>query len=244
MIIHHDQPVVFVTGGSRGIGKAVVEKFQSQSWRVAACATTEKGAQSSGADLALVCDVGDAAQVRSTISAILSKFGRLDAVINNAGLAGSDSLDPNSTNEQWHCVIRTNLDGPYFVSKYALPYLPDNTGRIINISSVLGLQGAQDATAYCSSKHGMVGLTRALAHEVAPRRITVNAICPGWVRTDMAINRIQELGLSEENLAKSVLLGRFIEPDEVADLAFYLVTSKAAAIMTGQTITIDGGALA
>lgn len=239
-----EKPVVFITGGSRGIGKAIVEKFQSESWLVATCSTSERSAKAGIADLSLVCDVAEVVQVRSAIDAILDKFDRLDAVINNAGISGHSTFDTDTNDEDWHRVMKTNLDGTYFVCKYTLPYLPDDTGRIVNVSSMLGLKGAQDATAYCASKHGVVGLTRALARDVAARRITVNAICPGWVRTDMALNRIQDIGLSEINLAKSVPLGRFIESEEIADLVFYLVTSKAAAMTTGQILTIDGGMLA
>jgi NAD(P)-dependent dehydrogenase (short-subunit alcohol dehydrogenase family) len=237
----HNQPVVFVTGGSRGIGKALVEKFQAEGWKVAACAVHAK---ESGADLHLVCDVGDVEQVRVAIQSIMNTFGRLDAVINNAGATGTNSLDPKENDDLWHRAININLNGTYYVSKYALPYLPNNKGRIVNISSVLGLKGVPGATAYCAAKHGVVGFTKALAHDTAPRRITVNAICPGWVRTDMALNRMKEIGLSEEQLAASVPLGRFIEPDEVAELAYYLVASDASAGITGQTFTIDGGALA
>jgi|SRR5579885_2797477 3-oxoacyl-[acyl-carrier protein] reductase len=237
------KPVLFVTGGSRGIGKAIIEKFQSHGWVVAACSTSAQGVQAGGSDLGLVCDVGNSVQVGQTIQSVIRTFGRLDAVINNAGVAGGYSLNPDDDSE-WHRVININLNGTYYVSKHALPYLPDYSGRIVNISSVLGLKGVPDAAAYCAAKHGVVGFTRALAHDAAKRHITVNAICPGWVRTDMALTRMQEIGISESNLQKSVPLGRFIEPQEVADLAYFLVASEAAAGLTGQAIALDGGFLA
>lgn len=239
----NEKSVVFVTGGSRGIGKALVEKFQSQGWLVAACSTSEKGAQASGADLCLVCNVADVASVRAAIKAIIDMFGRLDAVINNAGAAGHNSLNPEDSDELWHHIIDVNLQGTYYTSKYALPHLPDHTGRIVNISSVLGLKGVPDQTAYCAAKHGVLGFTKALSHYTAPRYITVNAICPGWVRTDMTLGRMQELGMSEKDIATSVPLGRIIEPSEVADLAYFLIASPASSNITGQAITIDGGAL-
>lgn len=243
---HHQsssKPVVFVTGGSRGIGKAIVEKFQANGWLVAACSTTAAGAQASGADLGLVCDVADVEQVRATIQRILQTWGRLDAVVNNAGIAGDLNVSPDDDSD-WHRVININLHGTYYVTKYALPHLPDQTGRIVNISSVLGLKGVADAAAYCAAKHGVVGYTRALAHDVAKRKITVNAICPGWVRTDMALERMQEIGITEKHFAGSIPLARFIEPHEVADLTFFLTTSEAAAGLTGQAIALDGGFLA
>ncbi len=241
LTLQNNSPVVLVTGDARGIGQAVVEKFQAEKWRVAGCSAHAK---ESGADWHAVCEVGDATQVRGMIQSILQTFGRLDAVINNAGMAGANSLDPNEPDDLWHRIINVNLNGTYYISKYALPHLPDGKGRIVNVSSVLGLKGAPEASAYCTAKHGVLGFTKALAHDVASRGITVNAICPGWVRTEMAHRRMKEIGLSEAHLKKSVPLGRFIEPQEIADLAFYLVASQASAGMTGQTFTIDGGVLA
>lgn len=235
--------VLFVTGASRGIGKAIVEKFRQENWQVAACATTPESAALCNADLNLVCDVADADQVRKAIAKTMQTFNRIDAVINNAGIAGTNSLQPQDDDALWHAIIDVNLHGTYYVSKYALPYLPDHTGRIINISSVLGLKGVPDQTAYCAAKHGVVGFTKALAHFVAKRHITVNAICPSWTRTDMAKQRMRELNATEADLAAGMPLGQIIEPQEIAELAFYL-TTKAAQNLSGQTLTIDGGTLA
>ncbi|MEN9723245.1 MAG: putative ketoacyl reductase [Pseudomonadota bacterium] len=235
-------PVVFVTGGSRGMGLAIVKRFQELGYRVATCATTEASARSSGAELALACDVADRDQVREAIAQVVKKFGSLDVVVNNAGLAGTNVLDPSDDDEFWHRIIDVNLHGTYYVSKYALPHLSQG-GRIINIASVLALKGVPDQTAYCAAKHGVLGLTRAMAHAVADRKITVNTICPGWTRTDMALGRFSELGMTEESLKSSVPLGRFIEPEEVAALVAYLASDSASGI-TGQSFTIDGGVLA
>jgi len=233
--------VVFVTGGSRGIGNAIIQKFKSAGWSTVSGATTE---QITSADLSLKCDVEKAENVRKTIDTIITHFGRLDAVVNNAGIVDTENLlDINKNEDAWHKAININLHGAFYVCKYALPHLPDVSGRIVNISSVLGLIGASHATAYCTSKHGMLGLTKALAHDVAKRKITVNAICPGWVRSDMQKNRMADIGISEQDLKHSVPLGRLIEPEEVADLAFYVVTSTGASGITGQTFTIDGGAI-
>lgn len=240
----NNAPVVFVTGGSRGIGKAIVDKFRAQQWQVAACGSSDESIRKSGAQLGLVCDVSDPEQVARTIDEVFSRFGRLDAVINNAGIAGGGGFAPDDDIESWHRVINVNLNGTYYVCKAALRHLPARTGRIINISSVLGLKGVPDAGAYCASKHGVVGLSRALAHDLAPRGITVNVICPGWVRTDMAENRMREIGISETSLAHTVPLGRFIEPAEVADMAYFLAASEAGAGMTGQVLVLDGGVMA
>jgi len=225
------------------MGLAMVRRFQKDGFRVAACATTLEGAQKSGADFAFACDVSKRDSVRSGIASVVKALGRIDIVINNAGLAGTNLLDPSDDDSLWEQIIDINLNGTYYVSKYALPHLPDRQGRIINIGSILSLKGVPDQTAYCAAKHGALGFTRALAHAVAPRGITVNIICPGWTRTDMAFQRFDEMGITEESLRTGVPLGRFIEPEEIAGLAAYLASDAAAGI-TGQSFTIDGGVLA
>jgi NAD(P)-dependent dehydrogenase (short-subunit alcohol dehydrogenase family) len=233
-------PVVFVTGASRGIGASLVQRFHRGGFSVAACARSP--IESPHVDLALECDVKNADQVKRCVTSIIERFGRLDVVINNAGLAGTNSLDPADDDSFWHEVMGVNLHGTYYVCKQALPHLPDGRGRIVNISSVLGLKGVGDQTAYTTAKHGVIGFTRALAQFAAPRRITANAICPGWTRTAMAEGRMREIGLDEAALGRSVPLGRMLEPDEVAEFAFYLASESAGGI-TGQALVIDGGTL-
>lgn len=235
--------VAWITGGSRGIGLALVHAFADAGYRVATCATSEAGAAASGAELHFACDVSDAAQVRAGVSQIVARWGRIDVLINNAAIAGSNSLDPEADDELWHRIIDVNLHGTYRVSKAALPHITRPGGRILQIASTLGLRGVPDQSAYCAAKHGVIGFTRALALHRAAAGITVNAICPGWVRTDMAAMRAQELGTTVAALAADVPTGRMVEADEVAALALYLA-SPAAASITGQALTIDGGSLA
>jgi NAD(P)-dependent dehydrogenase (short-subunit alcohol dehydrogenase family) len=235
--------VALVTGGSRGIGAAMVHKLQAAGFRVATCARSLESLRESPAEHRFACDVTDVAQVKAGLRGILERLGQLDAVINNAGLAGTNPMDAESDDDLWHRIIATNLHGAYYVSKYSLPSLPDGAGRIVNVGSVLSLRGVPDQTAYCAAKHGVLGLTRSLAHLAAPRRITVNCICPGWTRTEMAEGRREDLGWTREQLEAGVPIGRFIEPEEVAELALYLLSDAAAGI-TGQALTIDGGALA
>jgi NAD(P)-dependent dehydrogenase (short-subunit alcohol dehydrogenase family) len=238
-----EKKVILITGGSRGIGKALVTQFQEQGWSVATCSSSERGLKDSSADFKFQCDVGNRNQVLQGIDQVLKNLGRIDALINNAGLSGSNSLDPKDSDELWHRMLDVNLNGTYYLCKYAAPHLPDHTGRILNIASVLALKGVPDATAYCAAKHGVLGFTRAFAQALAPRKITVNAICPGWVRTEMAESRMAEIGFTEQTLSQAVPLGRFIEPSEVADFAYYLINSRGAAMITGQALTIDGGTL-
>jgi len=237
-------PVILVTGASRGIGLAIVRRFARLGWRVAACARSA-AVEQAGADLALRCDVSDPQQVAHTVATTLDRLGRIDALINNAGLAGTNSLSPEASPADadllWHQILATNLHGTYYFAKAVLPHLPDGSGRIVNIASVLALFGVPDATAYCAAKHAVLGFTRALAKHAAPRQITVNAVCPGWTRTQMAEERMQALGLTPQQLEAGIPLGQMVEPDEVAALVEMLVCSEAGRKISGQALTIDGG---
>jgi NAD(P)-dependent dehydrogenase (short-subunit alcohol dehydrogenase family) len=234
--------VALVTGASRGIGLAIVKRFKDAGYQVAACSRTKAIRSAPGVDLPFECDVADPKAVEKFVRAVRARYRWIDVVVNNAGQAGTNPLERRASDELWHRILGTNLNGTYYVCKQALEAIPDG-GRIINIASVLALKGVPDQTAYCAAKHGVLGLTRALAHHVAPRRITVNAICPGWVRTEMARGRMKELQLTEKSLKAGVPLGRFVEPEEVADLALYLA-SEAGSGITGQALTLDGGVMA
>ncbi len=241
MTSENNKKVVFITGGSRGIGKALVELFKAQGWTVATCGTQIARLKDSVADYKYECDVSRIENVKACISQLIHSTQKIDVLINNSGLSGGNSLDPSASDDLWHRIIDVNLNGTYYMCKYAAPFLPDGKGRIINIASVLALKGVPDATAYCAAKHGVLGLTRSLAHYLAPRKISVNAVCPGWVRTQMAEDRMHEIGISEKDLEKWVPMKRFIEPNEIADFIYYLATSPAASMITGQALSIDGG---
>ena len=166
-------------------------------------------------------------------------------VISDEGSEAGENVD-----KRWQEILDTNLSGCFHATRHAVKHMPDGgAGRIINISSVLGKFGVPGYSAYCASKSGVIGLTRALALELAPRKITVNAICPGWVETDMARKGIadgaarQEVSLEEfrQQAEERIPLGRFIEPSEVARLALFLVSESGSGI-TGQAINLDGGA--
>ncbi len=232
--------VAVVTGGSRGIGEATVIALQKKGYQVATCSRSQSGLEKSSADFKQVCDVSKSPQVKSFISSVVKKWNAIDVLVNNAGKGGADSMEDPS-DEAWDEMIDINLNGTFYFCKAVLPHMSES-GRIVNISSVLGLKGVPGAMGYCAAKHGVIGLTKALAYTVAPRKITVNAICPGWVRTEMAAQRFQELGWSEAFLKKTVALGRFIEPEEVAAMVTYLVSPEASGV-TGEALVIDGGAI-
>jgi NAD(P)-dependent dehydrogenase (short-subunit alcohol dehydrogenase family) len=230
--------VAVVTGGSRGIGLAVVSRLGAEGWHAVAVARHPPSA--TGADF-VACDVADANAVRALFAGVTERRGRVDALVNCAGLAGANALDGDDA--LWHAIIGSNLHGTYHCCKAALPLLPDGTGRIVNIASVLGLRGVPDQTAYCAAKHGVIGLTRALALAVAPRGITVNALCPGWVDTPMAQARYRDLGITAEQAAAGVPTGRVATPEEIADAVVWLLRPEARGI-TGHALPIDGGGLA
>ncbi len=226
--------VALVTGGTRGIGLAIATRLAAEDCQVIVAARTPP------AHCAFTfhrCDVADA----EAVTALFAGLPRLDVLVNNAGVAGTNALDGDDA--LWHAIIASNLHGTYHCCKAALPLLPDGTGRIVNIASVLGLRGVPDQTAYCAAKHGVVGLTRALALALAPRGITVNALCPGWVDTDMARQRFAELGITAAQAAQGVPTGRITTPDEIADTVAWLVRPEARNI-TGHALPIEGGGLA
>jgi NAD(P)-dependent dehydrogenase (short-subunit alcohol dehydrogenase family) len=233
---------ILVTGASRGIGLAIAGRFQEAGWRVAACARSLDHLATCPAEHKFACDVANPRAVRNGVAQVVQTFGAIDVLVNNAGFSGSNPLDAECDDALWHRAIDVNLNGTYYVTKQAFPHMPDG-GRIVNIGSVLSHIGAGDQTAYTAAKHGVLGFTRAFAQHAAPRNITVNAVCPGWVRTDMAHERWQELAIDEEAASREAPLGRIVEPEEVAALVFFLASDEARAI-TGQAFNIDGGTLA
>ncbi|HZI65206.1 MAG TPA: SDR family NAD(P)-dependent oxidoreductase [Thermoanaerobaculia bacterium] len=246
--------VAFVTGASRGIGEAISRRFGSDGARVALAARDEAACRRIAAEIeraggeafALRCDVTDRDSIEDAVAAVVARWGRIDVLVNNAGLGGATPLD-DPDDSHWDAILATNLGGVFRVTREAAPHIPDG-GRVINLSSVVGRFGVAGHGAYAATKHGVIGLTRTFALELAPRQITVNAMCPGWVETDMAREGYQRIaarvGSTEEKgreiAAKMAPLRRIIEPEEVAGLASYLASDDARSV-TGQAIVLDGG---
>ena len=249
-----DQKVALVTGASRGIGEAIVRRLAAEGARVVLAARDRASCERIAAEIvaaggeatAVVCDVTDRASIASAIAAAVARWGRIDVLVNNAGLGGPTPLD-DPDDARWDAILATNLTGVFRVTRAASPFLPEG-GRVINLSSVLGRFGVPGLGAYTASKHGVIGLTRAHALELAPRQITVNAICPGWVETEMARDGFRRIGErsgkgeqeGRQAAAKMAALGRVLDPEEIAGIAAYLASPEARSI-TGQAIVVDGG---
>lgn len=239
-----------ITGGGRGIGRAIALAFAQQGARVAVAARTREQVEAVAREIgtqatAVVCDVSDSASVSQVFADL-----QPDILVNNAGIAESATL-PNTSDELWHRHLAINLSGTFYCTRAALPaMLERGWGRVINIASIAAKAGAPYISAYAASKHGVLGLTRAVALEVAARGVTVNAICPGYVDTEMVSRGIQQItaktGRSEEEalevLKKMSPQNRLVTAEEVAALAL-LLASEAGRGINGQGINIDGGSV-
>ncbi len=241
-----DDQVIIVTGGSRGIGRAIAEDLARHGARVtltyaqqadAASAVVQAIRQAGGEAQAVQADVRDLARAQTVVQEVVERFGRLDALVNNAGITRDRAL-MLMTPEDWHDVLATNLTGAFNWCRAAIvTFMKQRRGRIVNITSVAGLSGMARQVNYAASKAGVVGLTKALAKEVAGHGITVNAVAPGYIETDMTRD-LDERRRAE--LPQRIPLGRMGRPEEVAAIVS-LLASDAASYMTGQVITVDGG---
>lgn len=245
-----------ITGAGRGIGRIIALAFANAGADVAVTARTSaeldqlvSEIQSMGRrSLAVSCDVTDQEQVQHMAATVLEGLGGIDILVNNAGNAGSHKF-LNHSDELWHRMLAVNLTSVYYVTKALAPKLVEqHYGRIINIASIASRVGGSYIAAYTAAKHGVLGLTRALAVELLPYNITVNAICPGYVDTPMTDGSVSNIasrtGMSEaqarETLEKTSPQRRLIEPEEVASIALFLAQDISRGI-TGQAINIDGG---
>lgn len=238
--------VAVVTGGSRGIGRAIAHQLAvMQAHVVINYVANETAAEETRTEIEAVggkvtlrrFDVADAKGTEQAFKTILDEYGRIDILVNNAGVT-RDTLVLRMTEEDWQQVLQVNLSGMYHCSKAAIrPMIRQRSGRIVNIASVVGIIGNAGQVNYAAAKAGAIGMTKSLAREVASRGITVNAVAPGFIETDMT------QGLSVETkgeLLRQIPLGRWGSPQDVAHCVSFLV-SACASYITGQVIQVNGG---
>lgn len=237
--------VAVVTGGSRGIGKAIALKLANNGAKVAIFATRESEAVNQtlselnaiGNEAMFVpCDVSNFEQVKSSIDSVIEQFGKIDILVNNAGIT-KDKLLIQMSEEDFDDVISVNLKGTYNTVKACIrPFIRNKYGKIINISSVVGLMGNPGQVNYAASKAGIVGLTKSLAKEYAAKGINCNAIAPGFIATDMT----EDLLDKREGLINMIPMKKVGNPEDIANLALFLASDMSAYI-TGEVIKVDGG---
>jgi 3-oxoacyl-[acyl-carrier protein] reductase len=238
--------VALVTGASRGIGRAIALELARQGAKIAvnyagseakANEVVEEIKNMGGEAFAIQADVSDAQAVDRMIKTVLERFGRIDILVNNAGIT-RDNLLMRMKEEEWDDVININLKGVFNCTKAVTrPMMKQRYGRIVNIASIVGVMGNPGQANYVASKAGVIGLTKTAARELASRNITVNAVAPGFITTDMTERLNEEI---KAEMLKQIPLARFGEPEDVAKVVAFLA-SDAASYMTGQTLHVDGG---
>ncbi|MBE9047944.1 3-oxoacyl-[acyl-carrier-protein] reductase [Pleurocapsales cyanobacterium LEGE 10410] len=241
---HLKDKVAIVTGASRGIGRATALALASQGAKVvvnyarssdAAEATVQEIVKAGTEAIAIQADVSQSAEVDNLIKQTLDKFGRIDVLVNNAGIT-KDTLLLRMKPEQWQAVIDLNLTGVFLCTKAVSKImLKQRSGRIINLASVAGQMGNPGQANYSAAKAGVIGFTKTVAKELANRGITVNAVAPGFIETDMTHD------LKSDGIIELIPLNRYGKPEEVAGTIRFLAADPAAAYITGQVFNVDGG---
>ncbi|MES2572320.1 MAG: 3-oxoacyl-[acyl-carrier-protein] reductase [Verrucomicrobiota bacterium] len=238
--------VAIVTGAGRGIGNAIALRLASEGARVAVVSRTELNANRTaeeinskyaGLAVAYAVDVADHAAVKKLTEQIIGDFSRVDILVNNAGLT-RDGLSMRMSESDWDEVLDTNLKGAFnFIQAVERPMIKQRNGRIINIASVAGLIGNAGQANYAASKAGLLGLTKSIARELASRNITINAVAPGFIKTDMTDVLPDQV---KNGVVTQIPMGRFGEADDIAAAVAFLASAEAKYI-TGQCLTVDGG---
>jgi 3-oxoacyl-[acyl-carrier protein] reductase len=237
--------VAVVTGAGRGIGRAIALKFAAEGADIVCVSRTAENSEKAAAEVralgrkawAFAVDVSDSAAVTAAGEKILADAGKVDILVNNAGVT-RDGLLMRMSEADWDAVLNTNLRGAFLFTKaFTRSFIKQRSGRIINVASVIGLVGNAGQANYAASKAGLIGFTKSVAKELASRGITVNALAPGFIETDMTAALKPEM---KTELLKNIPLNCLGQPDDIAAAALYLA-SPAARYVTGQVLTVDGG---
>jgi 3-oxoacyl-[acyl-carrier protein] reductase len=236
--------VAIVTGASRGIGEAIARKFCEEGASVMLCSRSTLSVTAADAlacegwnTKSIQADISQKPDVEALVDATLKAFSRIDILVNNAGIT-RDALLMRMKDDDWDAVLQTNLTGTAYCTRAVIrTMMRQKSGKIINISSVVGLMGNAGQANYAASKAGIIGLTKSIAREVAKRGITVNAIAPGFIKTEMTANLSAQ---DRQNILEMIPIGRFGIPEDVSQVALFLA-SDAARYITGQVIQVDGG---
>jgi NAD(P)-dependent dehydrogenase (short-subunit alcohol dehydrogenase family) len=239
--------VAVVTGGAQGIGRRTAELLAERKFRVAIIdlqepkATVEAIESSGGEVLSFAGDICREELVEEFAQKVLSRFSRVDVLVNNAGISLIRPAE-ETTSAEYRRVIDVNLIAPFLLARtFGRRMLEARSGSIINVASIAGLLGVADRAAYNASKHGLVGLTRTLAAEWGGRGVRVNAVCPGWVKTEMDAADQARGTYSDADITQRIPMGRFARPDDVARAIAFLADSSESGFVNGHTLTVDGG---
>jgi NAD(P)-dependent dehydrogenase (short-subunit alcohol dehydrogenase family) len=239
--------VAVVTGARQGLGRVIATDLAARGYGLAlldlvAPTETEESVRAAGVPvLGVEVDVADEASVRAAADQVTERLGPVDVLVNNAGIS---LIAPAETTpvDQWRRVLEVNLTGPFLLCQaFGRGMLDRRSGAIVNIASIAGVRGIADRSAYNASKHGLVGLTRTLAVEWGGRGVRVNAVCPGWIKTEMDVAD-QGLGAyTDQDIVEQVPMGRFARPEDVARAVAFLADDTASGFVNGQELGVDGG---
>jgi NAD(P)-dependent dehydrogenase (short-subunit alcohol dehydrogenase family) len=231
-------PVAVITGAAQGIGRQVARVLSARGY--ATVLTDLRKPDEPGA-LTVLGDVSNPDDVAFLASQVRSTFGRVDVLVNNAGVSLLKPAE-ETTAEQWRRVIDVNLTGPFLLcQEFGRDMLAAGSGSIVNIASIAGLQGVSDRVAYNTSKHGLIGLTRTLAGEWGGRGVRVNAVCPGWVKTEMDVADQASGGYTDDDITGQVPMGRFAAPGDIASAVAFLADPELSGFINGVALPVDGG---
>ena len=242
-------PVALVTGAARGIGRGICLELAARGFKIAANdlnepETTLRDVRRTGAEaISVAGDVSDEAAVRGMAERTIGEFGRVDVLVNNAGISAIVPAE-ETTLADWNRTLAVNLTGPFLLCReFGGAMLERGSGSIVNVASVAGLLGIADRAAYNASKHGLVGLTRTLAAEWGGRGVRVNAVCPGWVKTEMdeEDQASGAGGYTDGDIEGRVPMGRFATPEDVARAVAFLADPAQSGFVNGHTLSVDGG---